>query len=123
MTWRQPNTSSLSQAGVSGQSLSEIMNENHHKIPFQSKFCFFDCNNYLARLLRGQEAVEIYGGTLGELLCKKADQGVKVKVMVWSEMSSGEFVGDKGEQFSAFLETFQTTHVEGERGERYNFHI
>ena len=100
------------------------MNENHHKIPFQSKFCFFDCNNYLARLLRGQEAVEIYGGTLGELLCKKADQGVKVKVMVWSEMSSGEFVGDKGEQFSAFfLETFQTTHVEGEGGGRYNLHI
>ena len=47
MTWRQPNTSSLSQAGVSGQSLSEIMNENHHKIPFQSKFCFFDCSNYI----------------------------------------------------------------------------
>ena len=26
------------------------------------------------RLFRGQEAIDIYGGTLGELLCRKADQ-------------------------------------------------
>jgi len=59
------------------------------------------------RLLRGQEAVEIYGGTLGELLCKKADQGVRVKVMVWSEMSSGEFVGDKGMMNTHDMETYK----------------
>ena len=34
------------------------------------------------KLFRGEEAVSIYGGTLGELLSRKADQGVEVKVMV-----------------------------------------
>ena len=41
------------------------------------------------RLFRGQDALDFYDGTLGELLCRKADQGVKVKVMVWSEYTSG----------------------------------
>merc|ERR1719348_980703 len=39
-------------------------------------------------LFRGEDK-QIYDGTLGQLLCKKADQGVKVKVMVWSEYTSG----------------------------------
>ena len=51
--------------------------------------------------------MEIYGGTLGELLCRKADQGVRVKVMVWSEMSSGEFVGDKGMMNTHDMETYK----------------
>ena len=59
------------------------------------------------RLFRGQEAVDIYGGTLGELLCKKADQGVNVKVMVWSEKSSGEYVGDKGMMNTHDMETWK----------------
>ena len=41
------------------------------------------------RLFRGEDALRIYDGTLGELLCRKADQGVNVKVMVWSEYTSG----------------------------------
>lgn len=59
------------------------------------------------RLFRGNEAVDIYGGTLGELLCRKADQGVEVKVMVWSEKSSGEWVGDKGMMNTHDMETFK----------------
>ena len=45
-------------------------------------------------LFRGEDK-QIYDGTLGQLLCKKADQGVKVKVMVWSEYTSGS-VKEKG---------------------------
>jgi len=41
------------------------------------------------RLFRGEDAVRIYDGTLGQLLCRKANQGVQVKVMVWSEYTSG----------------------------------
>jgi len=41
------------------------------------------------KLFRGEEAVSIYGGTLGELLARKADQGVEVKVMVWEERKEG----------------------------------
>ena len=59
------------------------------------------------RLFRGQEAVEIYGGTLGELLCRKADQGVEVKVMVWSEITSGEVLGDKGMMNTHDMETYK----------------
>ena len=40
-------------------------------------------------------------------MCKKADQGVRVKVMVWSEMSSGEFVGDKGMMNTHDMETYK----------------
>ena len=59
------------------------------------------------KLFRGEEAVSIYGGTLGELLCRKADQGVEVKVMVWSEKSSGEIVGDKGMMNTHDMETYR----------------
>ena len=37
------------------------------------------------KLFRGEDAIRIYDGTLGELLCRKADQGVKVNVMVWHD--------------------------------------
>ena len=46
------------------------------------------------RLFRGEDALHIYDGTLGQLLCRKADQGVKVKVMVWSEYTSGNMVSE-----------------------------
>jgi len=59
------------------------------------------------KLFRGEEAVSIYGGTLGELLCRKADQGVEVKVMVWSEKSSGEIVGDEGVMGTHDMETYK----------------
>jgi len=39
-------------------------------------------------LFRGEDK-NIFDGTLGEILCRKADQGVQVKVMVWSEYTSG----------------------------------
>eukprot|EP00092_Neocalanus_flemingeri_P027266 GFUD01029568.1.p1 GENE.GFUD01029568.1~~GFUD01029568.1.p1 ORF type:complete len:832 (-),score=202.16 GFUD01029568.1:287-2782(-) len=59
------------------------------------------------RLFRGEEAVSIYGGTLGELLCRKADQGVEVKIMVWSEKTSGEWVGDAGMMNTHDMETYK----------------
>lgn len=59
------------------------------------------------RLFRGEEAVSIYGGTLGELLCRKADQGVEVKVMVWSEKTSGAVLGDKGMMNTHDMETYK----------------
>ena len=34
--------------------------------------------NDLRSFFRGQEAEDIYGGSLGELLCEKADEGVQV---------------------------------------------
>ena len=37
------------------------------------------------KLFRGEDAKRIYDGTLGELLCRKADQGAEVKVMVWHD--------------------------------------
>merc|ERR1712106_168083 len=59
------------------------------------------------RLFRGEEAVSIYGGTLGELLCRKADEGVEVKVMVWSEKTSGQVLGDKGMMNTHDMETWK----------------
>ena len=43
-------------------------------------------------LFRGEDRHTHYSGTLGELLCRKADQGVRVKVMVWSEYTSGNLI-------------------------------
>jgi hypothetical protein len=34
-------------------------------------------------MCRGVEAQDIYSGTLGELLCRKADEGVQVKVLIF----------------------------------------
>jgi len=59
------------------------------------------------RLFRGVEAQEIYGGTLGELLCQKADEGVQVKIMIWSEKSSGDIIGDEGMMGTHDMETYK----------------
>jgi len=59
------------------------------------------------RLFRGEEAQEIYGGTLGELLCQKADEGVQVKIMIWSEKSSGDIIGDEGMMGTHDMETYK----------------
>merc|ERR1719348_57386 len=59
------------------------------------------------RLFRGEEAISIYAGTLGELLCRKADEGVEVKVMVWSEKTSGQVIGDKGMMNTHDMETWK----------------
>lgn len=59
------------------------------------------------RLFRGVEAHDIYDGTLGELLCRKADEGVQVKVMVWSEKTSGEVLGDQGMMGTHDMETYK----------------
>jgi len=59
------------------------------------------------KLFRGEEAISIYGGTLGELLCRKADEGVEVKVMVWSEKTSGQVLGDKGMMNTHDMETWK----------------
>jgi len=58
-------------------------------------------------LFRGQQAREVYGGTLGQLLCEKADEGVQVYVMVWSEKSSGDIVGDEGVMGTHDMETYK----------------
>ena len=44
-------------------------------------------------LLREEDKHE-FDGTLGELLCQRADDGVEVWVMIWSEYSSGEIMED-----------------------------
>jgi len=36
----------------------------------------------LCYVIRGQQAREVYGGTLGQLLCEKADEGVQVCCVV-----------------------------------------
>lgn len=59
------------------------------------------------RLLRGEEAVAIYGGTLGELLVKKCNEGVRVQIMIWSEASSGAIIGDEGMMGTHDMETYK----------------
>ncbi len=44
-------------------------------------------------MLRGPEND---GKTLGEILIERANSGVAVYVMVWSEKTSGDIVGEKG---------------------------
>ncbi len=34
--------------------------------------------------------------TLSEILIDKANEGVQVNVLIWSEMSSGEYFGENG---------------------------
>ena len=41
--------------------------------------------------------------TLGEILVDKANRGVNVYVMVWSEKTSGDFIGEKVGNFLAML--------------------
>ena len=59
------------------------------------------------RLFRGEDAANIYSGTLGELLCRKADNGLKVFVMIWSEYSSGGKFGDEGIMKTYDMDTFK----------------
>lgn len=54
-------------------------------------------------LLRG---LQDDGKTLGEILIDKANSGVAVYVMVWSEKTSGEIVGEKGVMGTHDMETF-----------------
>jgi len=58
------------------------------------------------QLFRGEEAQSIYNGTLGDLLIKKANEGVKIQVMVWSEKSSGAIVGQDGVMNTHDMETY-----------------
>ena len=44
--------------------------------------------------------------TLGEILVDKANMGVRVYVMVWSEKTSGKIVGEKGVMNTHDMETF-----------------
>jgi phospholipase D1/2 len=57
------------------------------------------------KLFRGAD-LSIDSRTLGEILIEKAQKGVKVYVMVWSEKTSGDFVGEKGVMGTHDMETF-----------------
>ena len=46
------------------------------------------------------------GQTLGDILVQKADAGVAVYVMVWSEKTSGDVIGEKGVMGTHDMETF-----------------
>ncbi|XP_023324728.1 phospholipase D alpha 1 [Eurytemora carolleeae] len=59
------------------------------------------------KLFRGEDALNIYGDTLGRLLCEKADEGVQVRVMIWSEKSSGDIFGDEGMMGTHDMETYK----------------
>ena len=64
-------------------------------------------------LFRGKD-LNIDNRTLGEILIEKADAGVKVYVMVWSEKTSGDIVGEKGVMGTHDMETynrFKNTNV------------
>ena len=56
-------------------------------------------------LFRGKD-LNIDNRTLGEILIEKADAGVQVYVMVWSEKTSGDYVGEKGVMGTHDMETF-----------------
>jgi len=72
------------------------------------------------KLFRGAEAQEIYNGTLGDLLCRKADEGVQVRVMVWSEKSSGDWVGDEGMMGTHDMETYKYFKDKGNYNQNNN---
>ncbi|CAB4066260.1 PLD1_2 [Lepeophtheirus salmonis] len=57
-------------------------------------------------LFRGFDKEDIYNGTLGDLLLRKAEEGVKVYVMVWSEKTSGDIIGQKGVMGTHDMETY-----------------
>ena len=57
------------------------------------------------KLFRGAD-LEIDQRTLGEILLDKAQEGVQVYVMVWSEKTSGDFVGEKGVMGTHDMETY-----------------
>ena len=47
------------------------------------------------KLLRGEDLI-IDQRTLGEILVEKANQGVKVYIMIWTDPSSGALIGEAG---------------------------
>ena len=57
------------------------------------------------KLFRGAD-LNIDQRTLGEILLDKANEGVQIYVMVWSEKTSGDFVGEKGVMGTHDMETF-----------------
>ena len=57
------------------------------------------------QLFRGED-LNIDNRTLGEILVDKSKQGVDIYVMVWSEKTSGEVVGEKGVMNTHDMETF-----------------
>merc|ERR1711899_237284 len=57
------------------------------------------------KLFRGPD-LNIDSRTLGEILVDKAKQGVKVYVMVWSEKTSGDFVGEDGVMGTHDMKTY-----------------
>ena len=57
------------------------------------------------QLFRGRD-LAVDNRTLGELLIEKANEGVKVYVMVWSEKTSGDIIGEKGVMGTHDMETF-----------------
>lgn len=58
------------------------------------------------QLFRGQD-LNKDNRTLGEILIAKAEEGVKVYVMVWSEKTSGDIVGEKGVMGTHDMETYR----------------
>ena len=56
-------------------------------------------------LFRGPD-LNITNKCLGEILVEKANAGVKVYVMVWSEKTSGQILGEKGFMGTHDMETF-----------------
>ena len=57
------------------------------------------------KLFRGQD-LNLDQRTLGQILVDKANQGVQVYVMVWSEKTSGDFIGEKGVMGTHDMETY-----------------
>jgi len=57
------------------------------------------------KLFRGKNRA-IDDRTLGDILIEKANQGVQVYVMVWSEKTSGNIVGEKGFMGTHDMETY-----------------
>ena len=57
------------------------------------------------KLFRGSD-LNIDQRTLGQILVDKAQEGVKVYVMVWSEKTSGDFVGEQGVMGTHDMETY-----------------
>ena len=60
---------------------------------------------YHLKLFRGPDR-NIDDRSLGDILTQKAREGVKVYVMVWSEKTSGDFVGTEGVMGTHDMETY-----------------
>ena len=76
------------------------------------------------KLFRGQDC-NIDRRTLGQILVDKANQGVQVYVMVWSEKTSGDIIGEKGVMGTHDMETynaFKNTKVNCALAPRYNYY-